>query len=393
MPPRSFRQIAPGRLEVREGGGCMAAFGLPFLASGLFMMLACAGVVPLKGGESAPWFMMPALLFMGLVFTLVGGVLVFGRSWTTLSSGDRTVVMQMGLLAPMSTKTYRVDDYNGVSVEFVRGDSDSADQYPVSLRARAGQNLRLFSSNNYADARERATAIAALFHLEIEDSSTGRSVRLSAAQADMSFQHRQRIEHQRDEVVVRPAPMRSSVSETNGSVTIVIPESRVHPAMFLFFLIPIAVPVLMFDPFLRFFRQSHTPDVVSWIFLGFLILAFGVLPAYSGLSAFLKARRGRTTVTVSTSGVRIDERRVWKTRTLASLSSTDILDVDCSTTELIAPPAVGERTARVLKIVRALSKSGGVTIKTRQGLTTFGQGLDDREVRYLHYVVRQAIVR
>ena len=139
MPPRSFRRIAPGRLEVRQGGGGMAIFGLPFLGAGLFMMLICAGVVRLQGGESAPWFMMPALLFMGLAFTLVGGALVFGRSWTTLSSADRTVVMQVGLLVPMSTKTYRVDGYNGVILEFIRGDSDSSDQYPVSLKARDGQ--------------------------------------------------------------------------------------------------------------------------------------------------------------------------------------------------------------------------------------------------------------
>ena len=32
-------------------------------------------------------------------------------------------------------------------------------------------------------------------------------------------------------------------------------------------------------------------------------------------------------------------------------------------------------------------------IKTRQGLTTFAEGLDDREIRYLHYVVRRALVR
>ncbi len=393
MRPRSFRQVTPGRIEVREGGGCMAAFGLPFLGAGLFMLLASTGVVRLQGGETAQWFLMPVLLFMGLAFTLVGGALVFGRSWTTLSSGDRTVVMQMGLLAPMSTKTYRVDDYNAVMVDFVRGDSDSSDQYPVSLRGRTGGTLQLFSSTNYADARERAIAIGGLFHLEVHDSSTGRPVRQSAAQADMSLQHRQRIEHQRDELVVRPTPMRSDVSEAHGVVTIVIPKSRVHPAMFLLFLIPIAVPVMLVGPFLQFFRQSHTPDVVSWIFTGFLVLAFGVLPAHSGLRAFLESRRGRTVVTASTAGVRIEERRVWKTRTLASLASTEIMDIDCPAAESLAAPMVGEGTARVLRIVRKLSKSGGVTIKTRTGLTTFGQGLDDPEVRYLHYVVRHALVR
>lgn len=410
MPLRSFHQIAPGRLEVREGGGCLAIFGLPFLAAGIFMMLICAGVVRLQGGESAPWFMMPVLLFMGLAFTLVGGTLVFGRSWTTLSSGDRTVVMQMGLLAPMSTKTHRVDDYNGVMVEFIRGDSDSADQYPVSLRARGGQNLRLFSSNNYAVARERATAIAALFDFEIEDSSTGRPIRLSAAQANLSFQHRQRIEHQRDEIIVRPASMRSDVSDSNGVITIVIPAVRVHPALYLFFLIPIAVPVVLFEPFVRFFQQSQTPDVVAWIFLGFLVTLFGVLPAHTALNAFLKSRRGRTTITASTAGVRIEERRVWRTRTLASLAAADILDVDHPSDPMLvssrdtaaevqarrpsmASPPVGAGTERALRLLRRLSKTGGVVIKTRQGLTTFAEGLDDREVRYLHYVVRRALVR
>ena len=38
------------------------------------------------------------------------------------------------------------------------------------------------------------------------------------------------------------------------------------------------------------------------------------------------------------------------------------------------------------------AQAGGVTIKTRQGLTTFAQGLDDREMRYLQYVVRQALI-
>jgi len=390
MPRRSFRQTAPGRLEVREGGGCMAMFGLPFFGAGIFMMLTCAGVIRLQGGDSAPWYMMPALLFMGLAFTLVGGALVFGRSWTTFSSGDRTVVMQRGLLAPMSTRTYRVDDYNGVIVAFVRGDSDSSDQYPVSLRARAGHNLRLFSSTNYADSRERATAIAALFHLEIEDSSTGRPVRLSATQADMSLQHRQRLEQQRDDRIVRPASMRSDVSEANGIATIVIPVTRVHPVLFLFFLVPVAVPVLMVEPFFRFFRQSHTPDVVSRIFLGFLILAFGVLPAYSALSAFLKSRRGRTTITASAAGVRIEQRRVWRTRTLASLAAADIVDVDYVPDPLFASSP--DTTERAVRFLRSLGKTGGVTIKTRQGLTTFAEGLDDQEIRYLHYVVRQALV-
>ena len=53
---------------------------------------------------------------------------------------------------------------------------------------------------------------------------------------------------------------------------------------------------------------------------------------------------------------------------------------------------VGPGTEHVLKVLRKLVKGNGITIKTRQGLTTFGEGLDDPETRYLHDVGRRALV-
>lgn len=334
MPAPAFRQIAPGRLEVRAGGGRMAIVGLPFVVVGVASSLVALGILPLQSfritGTS-----LPALLVIGLTFTLVGGTLVFGRSWTTVSSADRTVVKQVGLLVPMSTRTYRIDDYNGVILEFIRGDSDTSDSYPVSLKARAGRNLRLFSSTQYAEAREQATAVAELLHMDIEDSTSGRPVRLSATEANMSLQMRQRMSHERDELVVRPASMKSTVTETNGVVSIVIPGRRPQ------------------------------------------------------------------TITASTAGVRIEERRLFSTRTIASFAAADIVDVAYTIPEtaaeiqrrrpaMAAPPA-GKGTEWVIALVRALVGSGGITITARKGMTTFGARLDDREVRYLHYMVRRAL--
>jgi hypothetical protein len=407
MAPRSFNRIAPGRIEVREGGGGLSVFGLPFLIVGIAAGLVGLGVLPMHEYRIAVGTSAAALMLIGLTFTLVGGALVLGRSWTTLSSADRSIVKQIGLLVPMRTTAYRADEYAAVLLEFVRGDSDTSDSYPVSLQAREGSNLRLFSSTQYAEAREQATAVAELFNFQIEDSSTGRAVRRTAAQADMSLQNRQRIEHERDEMVVRPASTRSEVSEGNGGVTIIIPAARAHPALFLFFVIPIAAPVLLVAPFLDFFRQSQTPDTVAWVFLGFLIVAFGLLPVYAGLSAFLQSRRGRTVIAASPAGLRIDERRVWKTRAIAAYSAADILDIDYVPDPFVstrataaegqaqrptmASPPAGEATERILRFLRTMARSGGVTIVARQGQTTFAQGLDDREARYLHYVVRRAL--
>jgi hypothetical protein len=408
---RAFHEIGPGRLQVREGGGGIAVFGLPFLLVGIGVTLSSLGLLPIRTASDFPSYGGPLMLLMGLVFSLVGGVLVLGRSWTTLDAASRTVTAQLGLLVPMSTTTYRIDDYASVVVDFQPGDSDTAEQFPVSLKARAGKNLRLFSSTGYAEARERAIAIANLFRIDLEDASTDHALTLSPAQADLSLQNRVRLDHQREPLAVRPAAMRTAVTTANGNLEIVIPARRVHPLLFAFYLIPVAAPVYLVAPFTRFFRQSNTPDVVSWIFVGFLTIAFGVLPVVSGLKAYLRNRFGRTTVTVSTIGIRIDERRIWKTRPKTAIDAAEILDVDYSTSDSLIETvkqkyqqksslsgqsdrqsSIGPATQRALVSLGKFVNRSCITIKTRRGLTTFGEGLGDEEIRYLHSVVRRALV-
>jgi hypothetical protein len=45
-----------------------------------------------------------------------------------------------------------------------------------------------------------------------------------------------------------------------------------------------------------------------------------------------------------------------------------------------------------LAALSRLVQGRGLTVKTRQGLATFGQGLADDEIRYLHSMVRRALV-
>jgi hypothetical protein len=57
------------------------------------------------------------------------------------------------------------------------------------------------------------------------------------------------------------------------------------------------------------------------------------------------------------------------------------------------PPEIGARTEWLIGALSRLAKSRGIILKTRQGLTTFGEGLADDEIQYLCAVVRQALVR
>jgi hypothetical protein len=53
---------------------------------------------------------------------------------------------------------------------------------------------------------------------------------------------------------------------------------------------------------------------------------------------------------------------------------------------------VSPRVERVLLTLARFGKGKGVTVKARTGLTTFGAGLDEAEVRYLHSIVRRALI-
>lgn len=409
--PALFRRVGPDRIEIREGGGCLGVFGLPFFAAGVFMLLSGLGLVPIqKGDDLLTTLVLP---FMGIVFTAVGGTLSFGRAWTTVDGTRREVIKQWGLLVPMHANGERVDELTAVALEFQRGDSDSADRFPVVLKTRTGRHQRLCSSTQYAEARACATSVAELLRLDFEDSTTDHPVRLSVGHAEMPLQQRLQMEGRDKEFPERPADARSRVSREPNALRITIPTPRSHPIAFVLTLIPVGIALAVVSPLFQFFRQTRTPDPVAWVFLGFIILFFAVLPALTALNGYLRLRRGGTVVTVSPSGIGIHERGAWRTGAVTSLAAADILDIDFSTSESAtssarlaaeqhvrdaytkpgaSAPTIGPRTERLLKAITRLAQGHGITIKTRQGLTTIGHGLGDEEIRYLHTIVRRALI-
>src|SRR5688572_15538138 len=152
--------VPPDRLQIREGGGCMSWFGLPFFAAGFFMMLTVVGVVPISNADEQPAYVWILLIVMSVAFTAVGGALVSGRRWTTIDRAHRAVITQWGLLIPLHEQTTPVDGYTAVRLGFVEGDSDSADRFPVALKATAGQEMPLADFTSYTEARKCVRMIA-----------------------------------------------------------------------------------------------------------------------------------------------------------------------------------------------------------------------------------------
>jgi hypothetical protein len=403
-----FQHVTPHRLQIRDGGGCLSVFGAPFLAAGVFVLLTAAGIVPMRSADDMSRMTWPALLFLGSLFTIVGGVLVFGRSWTTIDVAQRTVSKQLGLLVPLHERTFPLGGYTVVTIGFVAGDSDSADKFPVALKARAGADLQLSSFTVFAEARDYAAAVATHLQLDIEDRSTDHPVRLPYNQADLPLQRRLSLDRETGPAA-RPATARSTVRREDGAVRIVIPHQPMHPIAFASILVPLAMAAFFLHPLDTFFRGTNTPGPVAWAFVGFVLLLLGVVPAMSLSGAYLRSRRSATIVVASPRGLRIEEKGVWRTRTTASFDAAGILDLDYgSRASTVAAArraadqavlsqgrspsdAVGPRTERVLASLARFAKGRGLTVKTRMGLTTFGSGLEDDETRYLHGVIRHAL--
>ena len=408
-PP--FQFVAPDRLQIRQGGGCMSVFGIPFFAAGVFLTLAVVGIVPVSNASELPALVWPLLVLMGVAFTVAGGALVFGRSWTIVDRAQRQVIKQWGLLLPLHKRIVPFDGSTAITMGFIEGDSDSADRFPIALKTHAGPDLQLCTFTKYAEARECAKALAEHLQLEIEDASTDHAIRLRADQIDIPLQQRLAHQGRHQGDVVRPADARSQVTREIGAVKIEIPPHPMNGLVAVAGLIPLAIPLVFGPPLATFFRESQTPDPVGWAFLAFLTFCFGILPTITIVGAFLRSRRGATIIEASTKGLKILERGAWKTRTIASLDAAEILDVDYSSRESSvlsakrvaeqralqaypsADPSMGGRVDRVLKGLTRFAKANGVTIKTRKGLTTFGKELADEEIRYLHALIREALLK
>jgi hypothetical protein len=256
----------------------------------------------------------------------------------------------------------------------------------------------------YGEAWECAATIAQHLRFDIEDATTDHPASVSF---DKPGAWR---EEQALSVVARPENARSEVSREAGQLRIVIPTPRSHLLVGVFAVVPVGICAIVLPSMIEFFRRTNTPGAIGWVFAALFAIGFGVLPLTTVVNGFLRSRHGATIVLVSRDGVRVFERGAWRTRATVSVDASDIVGIDFSTRDSAIAAAsraaeqralqsgrtssatLSPRTERVLTAIGRFVNSGGVTVKTRQhGLTTFGAGLEDEEIRYLHSIVRQAL--
>jgi hypothetical protein len=390
--PRPFRLTSARTAELREGGGWISLFGLPFFVAGIFLtrnvLRVVFRMVSRDGVPSHGWVFLLFVL-MSLVFLGLGGVLLFGRRWVRLDSGSGSAVRSTGLLFPMRSERRRLSEFNAVVMAFEAGDSDTMDRYPVRLRATSGKDFLICSPTMFAESRTQAEFLSGFLRLPLADATTDHEVIVSAERARDSLRERLLRGAGQAQSIAPPPGMRSQVSRSADKTTIVIPRRKSVAAIVLAaavscFLLLVVAPSMW---------RSLARD--EFVFAGLIVLLLGILP-FAAISLSFGAIRNRTVVTGSPAGIVIEREGTWRAQT-TTISADDILDVDCSTVDGMLESA--RRSAELplapgpsaFAALRKLVLTKGIIVKSRQGLVTFGEGLAAEELRFLKSAMTQAL--
>ncbi|MFO7659525.1 MAG: hypothetical protein R6V77_01310 [Candidatus Cloacimonadaceae bacterium] len=399
-----FKKTSHDRLELKKGGGCISIFGIPFLLAGLFMLLATLQIIPLSNAKEMPWWSWLILFGMGLIFTGVGAGLVFGRNWITIDKTQRRIWKAWGLLRPMRGEIYDLNNYVSVLLKHNPGDSDTAETFPVSLKATDGRTeLLLLSPQDYGIALEQAMLLSTFLHIKLEEMTTDNPVELKPQE----ILEGQKPLHKTGEIRIsaQPVSMKTEVTENADQLQIRIPGQPFRKLNLVGLIIPLIMLVVVLPYLLSFFQSTRTPHFMQYFFVGFIGLFFILLPVLETFKAYLRSRQVMTTVNVKPGEIIINYLTMTKQGSL-HLSMDDILGIDYGTKEtaiinvqkqyekadtrhltmggISAPYSYQPYWMRWLE---KFSRARGIIIKSKKGLFTFAEGLQDDEVYYLYTLV------
>ena len=407
---RPFFYRDAGTLEFRSGGGCLTLFGLPFLLAGLFVMQFPLGLIPLEERPEGP-LVSALVILLGSVFALVGAALVFGRSGIILDRGRGRIVRWWGLLVPMKREETMLDAVRQVEMDFSRGDSDSADTWPVKLSGEGiPKPIAIAQPVEFVEARRIAEELARFLHKPLVDRSTGEKVTRDAGHLDESWRDRvRRTQGHAAPMPPQPPGMRSRVERTAEGCIFHIPG----PPLVWYHFIPVLFPIVFAGFVAWFFLPAllavPIPDWIRYFFLGFVGLFLIAAPVVSSLLSLLRLKNQFERVTVTKAFLRVEALKQGK-RSTVEIPVDEMEDLVAPTAkslmDSVEVPGMkkvplgetgtprmpdGRPVPRFLLTVMKMAGSRGITARSDRAVVEFAAGLDEAETAYLFALTRKTI--
>jgi len=398
-----------GTLEFRSGGGCLSIFGMPFLLAGLFVMQIPLGIIHVEG-PTGPMFSVFLVLF-GFVFTAIGTGLVFGRSGIIMDRVRGRVTRWYGLIVPMKRVEYMLDNVRQVEMDFSRGDSDSADTWPVKLSGEGiPKPVAVVQPVNFVEARQVAEELSRFLRKPLVDSSTGERLTRDPDHLDESYRDRARRTGEATAAMPSmPSGMRSRVERTGEGYVVHIPGPLLNWFHYLPVLFPLVFAAIVAWFFLPAILTLPMPDLMRYFFLGFIGLFFIAGPVVSALLNVLRLKNQFERVTVTKAFLRVETLKRGKQSNVEipvgeledlvapiSRAIPDTIDVPGMKEIRLGNTGTprmpdGRPVPRILLSLMKMSGSRGIIARSDKAVIEFGEGLDGAEVAYLFALLRNTI--
>ena len=402
-----------GGIRVREGGGCLLAVGLPFIALGLVFFAGGTGLVPFDNADEVPSWALVVTAAMGAIAILTGVVLVFGRQVVEIDTRLGQVRREQRLFFPMATEQWPLAEFDAVLLR-TGDDSSSADgpaQHEVALRGRAGRgHVVITHTAAYEIARARAVTVAQTLGFPLVEGTGPAGPPVPPQYVDSPLRDVPASLLGPVPEVARPASARSRVRPKGNGIQILIPSPAFRASKLLHLLVPTFFLVYLLPAVRQFLDETQTPAVIQYVILGFAALFLVLAPVMKVVNALRLASRGGSVLEASSSGVVLEERGAWTHRRI-EIPAQEIIGIAAGTVDAqiqaalelrheqegqppraSSPRGPGKAPAW-LRAVQRLAVSEGLLLTTQRRRLSFAAGLLDDELCYLKAEVVRALRR
>jgi hypothetical protein len=416
-----------GMWEIRGGGGCLALMGLPFFTVGLFMLLGASGVLGLQFDESNISGRV-VLFIMGLIFTSIGGSMMFGRRRLIIDRSQGMVIDTFSIIAPLWRREARLAEIAKIAVTKHVGDHNSI-TYPITFAGSSlAKPISVTSANDYFEARKMTEDLAKFLSLPIEDATSGAVVVRKVEQLDETV--RDRVRHMGEPVPVPSAPaiLKSRIEPGSEGLIIDIPASW-GLAGWIQLAVPFIFIIFFFEFFIPFGAFAKLPKILTFVLPAIGLVIFGLIALNTARSV-----RRSTRVIVNRGILRVEQmfyvgRKhneipvdqieelviVGRPNLLASVvQQTNVQGqppppgLTDQPTDPVIPNRESERvmqqalaTGRLpdgrplpgyIQTLARWAPSAGIVARSDNAEVRFGEGLAEEELTYLHARVINAMV-
>lgn len=395
-------------LEIRSGGGCISVFGLPFLLAGLFVLQIPFGLIPVNSSADAPSAVF--VILFGAVFTLVGTVLVFGRSGMILDRTRGRIVQWYGLPAPLKRTEYLMNAIDQVEMNFSSGDSESAATWPIKLSGGSmAKPIAVSQPTSFTEARQLAEELSRFLQKPLVDTSTGERIIRDSGHLNESYRDRMRRTEKGERIFPpEPSGMRSRVERTGEGLVIHIPEKSKRGLHHMSFFISLIFAAVIAWFFLLPLLRSDMPGLFRHIILGFLGL-FMILPLLSALRTSHRMKKDFERITVTKAVLRVEAiKQGRKTTTEIPIDELEELVSPARQGILNAMEVPGMKKApigetgnprlpdgrpvpRLLLSLMKMAGAKGMIARSDKAEVEFAAGLDEAEAAWLFALIRKTI--